>query len=132
MSYRISMSAALFLSDMPKKSSLESCAVIVIGLCCQLPTAFMASLGANLSTKERLFVMVACVPKAAVQAGLCTIPLIVIQRFHSGSLNFNKQVDYGIKTMSTGILSTMITAPIGLLSITFLGPRLLTKFQLVK
>jgi hypothetical protein len=59
----------------------------------RLPTSFMASLGANLTTKERLFVTAAWVPKAAVQAGLCTIPLIMIQRFHSGSPNFNELVD---------------------------------------
>ena len=124
-----SIGAAFDLSVMPKESLLKSCAVIVIGLCFRLPTAFMASLGANLSAKERLFVSVAWVPKATVQAGLCTIPLIMIQRIHSESPNFNELADFGIKIMSTGILSIIITAPIGLLLISFLGPRLLTKFQ---
>ncbi len=89
----------------------------------------MASLGANFSTKECLFISAAWVPKAAVQAGLCTIPLIMIQRFHSGNPNFNELVDFGINIMSTGVLSMIITAPIGVLSITFLGHRLLVKCQ---
>ena len=44
--------------------------------------------------------------------------------------NFSKYVEWGNQILSTSILSIILTAPLGLLAIELLGPRLLSKDDL--
>ncbi|KAL7540270.1 hypothetical protein ACHAXR_009993 [Thalassiosira sp. AJA248-18] len=122
-----SIGAAFDLSVMPKESVFKSCAIVIIGLFIRLPTAFMSAYGKDLSNTERLFVAFAWSPKATVQAALCSLPLTMIKKNYSGSDNIDELVDFGTQIKSTSILAIIITAPIGLLSLAFLGPMLLSK-----
>ncbi|MFW5737318.1 MAG: hypothetical protein ACOCYX_00250, partial [Spirochaetota bacterium] len=66
----------------------------------------------GLTWSDRLFALVAYVPKATVQAALGTIPMTM-------------GVDGGAVILAVAVLSILVTAPIGLLLIRALGPRLL-------
>ena len=67
----------------------------------------------NLSRKERLFCMVAYVPKATVQAAIGAIPLTM-------------GLPCGQLVLTVAVLSILITAPLGAVGIDHLYRRLLT------
>jgi len=120
-----SIGAAFDLSEMSSQIVFKSCAVVFIGLLVRLPIAFLSCTGTNLSIKERLFVSSAWCPKATVQAALCSLPLIMIRKNYDESNSI--LVEWGSIIQSTSILAIIITAPIGLLAIQFLGPYLLSE-----
>jgi len=121
-----SIGAAFDLSEMSSQIVFKSCAVVFIGLLVRLPIAFISCTGANnLSIKERLFVSSAWCPKATVQAALCSLPLMMIRKSHGE--NNDILIEWGSIIQSTSILAIIITVPIGLLTIQFLGPYLLSR-----
>ena len=67
------------------------------------------------SLRERLFCLFAYLPKATVQAALGSVPLA------AGDAG-------GQVMLSVAVLSILITAPIGLLLIRGLGPKLLDSY----
>jgi hypothetical protein len=121
-----SIGAAFDLSEMSSQIVFKSCAVVFIGLLFRLPIAFISCAGADLSIKERLFVSSAWCPKATVQAALCSLPLMMIRKSHGGESN-SILVEWGSIIQTTSILAIIITAPLGLLAIQFLGPYLLSR-----
>ena len=110
---------------MPSQILFKSCVVIFIAFLVRLPIAFISCAGANLSIKERLFVSSAWCPKATVQAALCSLPLTMIRKNYGESNDI--LVEWGSIIQSTSILAIIITVPLGLLSIQFLGPYLLSR-----
>ena len=121
-----SIGAAFDLSnEVPSQIVFKSCAVVFIGLLVRLPIAFLSCTGANLSIKERLFVSSSWIPKATVQAALCSLPLTMIRKSYGESNSI--LVEWGSNIQSTSILAIIITAPVGLLAIQFLGPYLLSR-----
>jgi NhaP-type Na+/H+ or K+/H+ antiporter len=66
----------------------------------------------NLSPGERLFALIAYLPKATVQAALGAIPL-------------SMGIPEGQAILSLAVLSIVVTAPVGLFLIRWSGPRLL-------
>jgi len=120
-----SIGAAFDLSEMSSQIVFKSCAVVFIGLLIRLPIAFISCAGANLSMKERLFVSSAWCPKATVQAALCSLPLTMIRKSYGESNS--TLIEWGSIIQSTSILAIIITAPIGLLAIQFLGSYLLSR-----
>ena len=121
-----SIGAAFDLSQMSSQIVFKSCVVIFIAFLVRLPIAFISCAGANLSIKERLFVSSAWCPKATVQAALCSLPLMMIRKSYDDDGN-NILIEWGSIIQSTSILAIIITAPIGLLAIQFLGPYLLSR-----
>ena len=121
-----SIGAAFDLSKVPSQIVFKSCAVVFIGLLVRLPIAFISCTGVNLSIKERLFLSSAWCPKATVQAALCSLPLTMIRKSYGDGSN-SILIEWGSIIQSTSILAIIITAPIGLLAIQFLGPYLLSR-----
>jgi NhaP-type Na+/H+ or K+/H+ antiporter len=121
-----SIGAAFDLNTLPTETLLKSCAVVVIGVMARLPAAYFSAKG-NLSSKERLFVAASWIPKASVQAALSTLPLSMIKDKMGTRDNYEELVMWGSQIMSTAVIAIMITAPLGLLSIQILGPRLLSR-----
>jgi len=121
-----SIGAAFNLSDVSSQIVFKSCAVVFIGLLVRLPITFISCTGANLSIKESLFVSSAWCPKATVQAALCSLPLAMIRKINDDESN-SVLVEWGSIIQSTSILAIIITAPIGLLAVQFLGPYLLSR-----
>ncbi len=75
---------------------------------------YLALIKTNLIVKERLFVMIAYLPKATVQAAIGAIPLA------SG-------IPSGHLMLSMAVLAILITAPLGAIGIDLSYQRLLTK-----
>lgn len=86
--------------------------VIGIGLIGRSAGVFLATAGAGLNLQERLFCAIAYLPKATVQAAVGGMPLAA--GIASGEL-----------ILAIAVLSIIITAPIGAISIRFFAPRLL-------
>ena len=73
---------------------------------------FISLLKTKLLLKEKLFISIAYIPKATVQAAIGAIPL---------SLG----LDAGYLMLTIAVLAILITAPLGAIGIDLLAPRLL-------
>lgn len=91
---------------------LAGLATIAAGLAARSAGVLLAVAFSGYSWKERLFCVIAYLPKATVQAALGSVPLA------TGFAN-------GGTILSLAVLAILFTAPLGLLGIRVLGPRLL-------
>ena len=103
--------------------------VLVIGLVVRIIISYLAVWWGDLTLKERIFVALAWLPKATVQAALGPVALDTL---YSSSLDhdddlFKARRELGLKVLTIAVLVILITAPIGSIAITLAGPRLLTK-----
>ena len=89
-------------------------AVMTLAMIFRLVGVWLCVLGTNLNAKERLFCMIAYIPKATVQAAIGAIPL-------------SMGLACGQTVLTAAVLSILITAPIGAFLIDLLYRRLLEK-----
>ena len=94
------------------KAGLTGTAVIFIGLAARSVGTYLSLLGTNLNRKEKLFSVVAYVPKATVQAAIGAVPLAA-------------GVASGELILAIAVLSILITAPLGAIGIMIMGERIL-------
>ena len=119
--------SALDFSVIPPGTVSRSVTIVLLGLLVRLPAAFYATGGRGLNACERGFVALAWIPKATVQAALASLPLALVRENMSvGSDNYDRYVTWGNQILSTAVLSILMTAPLGLVFIQRLGPRMLT------
>lgn len=85
-------------------AGLSALAMIFIALAFRAVGVFICMIGTNLTIKERIFCVIAYLPKATVQAGIGSVPL-------SLGLPCGKIV------LSVAVLAILITAPIGAIGI---------------
>ncbi|KAJ4429153.1 hypothetical protein ANN_26156, partial [Periplaneta americana] len=85
----------------------------------RLAVSVLIASGAGLNWKEKLFVAMAWFPKATVQAAIGPIAYDMAKTL--------PEKQYANIVLIVAVLSIVITAPIGAISITLIGPRLLTK-----
>jgi NhaP-type Na+/H+ or K+/H+ antiporter len=88
-------------------------AVVVAGLAARSLGVWLATMGSELSKPERLFCVMAYWPKATVQAAL-------------GSVALSLGIARGDEILALAVLSILLTAPLGLICIRTLGPKLLS------
>jgi NhaP-type Na+/H+ or K+/H+ antiporter len=103
--------------DLPTAAGagLRGLAVIGLGLVGRSVGVLISVLpDRSLTPNERLFALIAYIPKATVQAALGAIPLSV-------------GLPGGREILAVAVLAIVVTAPIGLVLIRWLGPRLLTR-----
>ena len=81
--------------------------MLMISLSIRSIGVLISLIGTNLSIKERIFCVVAYLPKATVQSAKAGIPLQIMQ--------------------ALAILSVLITAPIGAIGIKLTSPRFLSQ-----
>ncbi len=103
--------------------------VLVIGLVVRIFVSYFAVFGGNLTLKERIFVALAWLPKATVQAALGPVALDTLYSSGMDETDdvFIERKELGLKVLTIAVLVILITAPIGSIAITLAGPRLLTK-----
>ncbi len=91
--------------------------------------SYFAVFGGNLTLKERIFVALAWLPKATVQAALGPVALDTLYSSGMDETDevFIERKELGLKVLTLAVLVILITAPIGSIAITLAGPRLLTK-----
>lgn len=103
-----------FSLDIPTalQSALKGIAVISVGLVFRSAGVMLATAGSRLSIRERLFCMVAYIPKATVQAALGGVAL---------SYGFPE----GKAILSVAVVAILFTVPLGPGAIRYFGERLL-------
>ena len=87
-----------------------------------MPTAYCAVLRTELNIKERLFIMIAWMPKATVQAALGGVVL-----GRANDIDDDDLIDIGMIFLTVAVFCILITAPIGAVLTAILGPKLLNK-----
>nr|XP_023030032.1 sodium/hydrogen exchanger 9B2-like [Leptinotarsa decemlineata] len=85
----------------------------------------LVGIGCRLNMREKMFVSIAWMCKAIVQAALGPIALTLVEK-----LDDPKASQDAHRILTTTILSIILTAPSGALLTTLLGPHLLTKAKL--
>jgi solute carrier family 9B (sodium/hydrogen exchanger), member 1/2 len=94
-------------------AGLTGLLIISGGLVFRSLGVWLATLGSGLNHKERLFCVIAYIPKATVQAAMGSVPLAA-------------GIAEGELILALAVLAILFTAPLGLLGIKNLGPRLLS------
>lgn len=118
--------AALDFSSIDMATIPKGILVILCGVTIRTVAAFFATLGAGLNFKERLFIALAWMPKATVQAALGSVPLDLIKNELDRDEDpdkYDEYTQYGSDILTTAVFAILITAPAGLIIIQQLGPR---------
>ena len=94
------------------KAGLAGAVVILVGLIFRSIGTYLSLLGTPFNWKEKLFCVVAYVPKATVQAAIGAVPLAA-------------GVASGEVILAVAVLSIILTAPLGAIGIKFFGEKVL-------
>jgi NhaP-type Na+/H+ or K+/H+ antiporter len=94
------------------KAGLAGALVIFIGLIFRSVGTYLSLIGTPFNLKEKLFCVVAYIPKATVQAAIGAVPLAA-------------GVASGEVILAIAVLSILLTAPIGAIGIMIFGERIL-------
>ncbi|KAI1704333.1 sodium/hydrogen exchanger family domain-containing protein [Ditylenchus destructor] len=97
--------------------------VLLIGLVVRTFFAFISAFGTSLNVKERLFVAIAWLPKATVQAALAPVLLDLVDS-DPKQYRFREEATV---ILTVAVLSILLTAPIGALLIRILAPLLIKR-----
>lgn len=95
------------------EAGLKGLLIIFIGLVARSLGVLISTLGTNLNIKERIFCVIAYLPKATVQAAIGAIPLGL--GLPSGEI-----------ILAIAVLSILVTAPLGSIAINTSAEKLLT------
>lgn len=98
--------------------------VIAGGLVVRVISCCVSVLGGNLNFKEIMFVNLAWLPKATVQAALAPEALDMVRREPNPE---EEDLIRGSQILTIAVLSILITAPVGAIGLSLAGPRFLTK-----
>lgn len=96
------------------QAGLLAVIMIILALIIRAVGVWLCLLGTNLNRKERLFSVIAYLPKATVQAAIGSVPLAM-------------GLPCGNIVLSVAVLAIIITAPLGALGMDFTYRRLLEK-----
>ncbi len=97
--------------------------ILFLGLIARSMGVWLSLLRSQLNNKERLFCVIAYLPKATVQAAIGAVPLTLIEEGRLGDVS----TATGQTILALAVLSIIITAPVGAIGIKLFGPRLLEK-----
>ena len=116
---------AVKFEDITPSTIPKSLGLLAIGVCIRLCVAYFSVGGGKnpLTHLERAFVSLAWIPKATVQAALASDPLDAI-------IDDNKSaeyVDWWNDILTTAVFAIILTAPVGMMIISSLGPKWLQK-----
>ncbi len=100
------------------EAGLAGAGVILIGLLARSGGVWLSLLGSDLTARERLFVNVAYLPKATVQAAIGAVPLAAMSAAGMDTAP-------GELILAMAVLAILLTAPAGAWAISLLGPRTL-------
>uniref|UniRef100_A0A6A7G0F7 Sodium/hydrogen exchanger 9B2-like n=2 Tax=Hirondellea gigas TaxID=1518452 RepID=A0A6A7G0F7_9CRUS len=98
-------------------------ATLCVSLSCRVVTTFFVVLGSGLNIRERLFVALAWLPKATVQAAIGSTALDYARRIGAEE----EEIVRAKQVLTIAVLVILVTAPIGAIAIMKSAPRLLVK-----
>ncbi len=97
--------------------------ILGFGLTVRLLVGFASVGGSGFTNNERLFVALAWIPKATVQAAIGALALDLARQGNEGP----EAIMYGNQVLTIAVLAIVVTAPIGALAIAWSGPRWLER-----
>lgn len=95
---------------------------LLISLVLRSLASFISVFGSSLNMREKLFISIAWLPKATVQAAIGPVALDLAR-----TKGDQQAISNGILVLTVAILSILITAPIGAVLIKLTAPKLLRK-----
>ncbi len=98
--------------------------VLVIGLTVRVLVTFGAVGCGDLRLKERLFIALAWLPKATVQAAIGGLALDQVRKTHPDDAELLR---LGLQVLTIAVLVILITAPVGACAILLTAPKFLDK-----
>ncbi|CAL1260986.1 unnamed protein product [Larinioides sclopetarius] len=96
---------------------------LLFNVAARMLAAFVSAFSAGLTLKEQIFVTIAGLPKATVQAAVGPVALSLARKQQLGA----EAEEFGITILTTAVLSILVAAPLGATSLALLAPRLLEK-----
>jgi len=113
--------------------------VLICGLSVRIVVSYLAVLGGNLTHRERLFISMAWLPKATVQAAVGPLALDLANHALREAVDagaeesemelLRAQQILGKQVLAIAVLVILITAPIGAIAVMTAGPKLLEKLE---
>ncbi|KAL0970531.1 hypothetical protein UPYG_G00243340 [Umbra pygmaea] len=98
-------------------------ACLAVGLVIRVLFTFLVVFFGGFNIKEKLFISVAWLPKATVQAAIGSKALDLARESGDEVL-----IKYGLDVLTVAVLAILTTAPVGALGIGLSGPRLLSRY----
>ncbi len=95
--------------------------ILAIGLTARSFGVLVSLLGSKLNFSEKLFSIIAYIPKATVQAAIGAVPLTMV---YDGKMT-TMTIESGQVILTIAVLSIVVTAPMGAIGIKLTGKRLL-------
>nr|WP_279383531.1 cation:proton antiporter [Methanobacterium formicicum] len=86
--------------------------IIIIGLAARSAGVYLALAGSNLNLQEKIFCIIAYMPKATVQAAIGAIPL-------------SMGVASGQEILAIAVIAILFTAPLGAMGVSWYGEKAL-------
>lgn len=117
--------AAVVFSDVEAAYVRGGLIILVFGLAVRLLITYFSASSVDFSVRERLFVALAWIPKATVQAAIGALALNLARQNGSGP----QAEIHGTQVLTIAVLAIVVTAPVGALAIAWGGPRLLERHQ---
>lgn len=111
--------AAVVFSSIEPRYVAFGLIILIVGLAVRLLVTYLSVSSADFSIRERLFVALAWIPKATVQAAIGALALDLARQ--NGSVAQGEI--YGTQVLTIAVLAIVVTAPIGALAIAWCGPR---------
>ncbi|XP_011056869.1 PREDICTED: mitochondrial sodium/hydrogen exchanger 9B2 isoform X2 [Acromyrmex echinatior] len=109
------------ISELEGKTVYIALGCLLVGIVIRIGITIVLGIGSKLNFKEKMFIALALMSKATVQAALAPVTLDEVDK------NDHEQVEYAEIVLMMCVLSVLLTAPAGAIMITILGPKLLTK-----
>eukprot|EP01029_Cantina_marsupialis_P028739 TRINITY_DN777947_c0_g1_i1.p1 TRINITY_DN777947_c0_g1~~TRINITY_DN777947_c0_g1_i1.p1 ORF type:complete len:471 (+),score=153.75 TRINITY_DN777947_c0_g1_i1:278-1690(+) len=98
--------------------------ILFCGLAIRFCVTLLCAKSKTLTFKEMIFISLAWLPKATVQAAIGSVALDTAREQNPID---PEEEDFGKKILTLAVLSILITAPVGAIAIALSGPKLLTK-----
>ncbi|KAL0970532.1 hypothetical protein UPYG_G00243360 [Umbra pygmaea] len=98
-------------------------ACLAVGLVIRVSVIFLMVFFGGFNLKEKLFICIAWLPKATVQAAIGSTALDMARESGDEVL-----IKYGLDVLTVAVLAILTTAPVGALGIGLSGPRLLSRY----
>lgn len=115
--------AAVVLSAVESSYVLGGLVILLTGLAVRLAVTYLSASTSHFTARERLFIALAWIPKATVQAAIGALALDLARQTESGP----QAEIYGTQIVTIAVLAIIVTAPIGALAIAWSGPRWLQR-----
>lgn len=97
--------------------------ILAIGLTVRLFVTYASVAPSRFTTQERLFIALAWIPKATVQAAIGAVALDLAKQYEVGL----QAETYGTQVVTIAVLAIIVTAPVGAIAIASTGPRWLQR-----